>query len=170
MFFVALMLVLSIIAFLMGKLSPQNGALNQAIGTRRDAVRAGLSLAFLFVGIDHLITPDRYELMIPTWVPYPSQTIVFTGVCEIAGALGLWLKPTRWLAGASLAFYAIAVFPANIQNWLNATQGIVVEGLPSDPSYYLLRLGFQPVIILCALYAGTVWPAPESKRTSERSL
>lgn len=159
MFFVALMLALSLVAFSIGKLGPRHGGLNGALGNRRDALRAGLSVAFLFVGIDHLLTPDRYELMMPTWVPYPSQTIFLTGMCEIAGALGLWLKPTRWLAGLSFALYAVAVSPANIQNWINATQGILVEGLPTDPSYYLLRLAFQPAIILCALYAGTVWPA-----------
>ena len=158
MFFVALMLALSLIAYLLAKLFDRDSALFSALGTKRNALRAGLSLAFLFIGIDHLLTPDRYELMMPTWVPYPSQTIFLTGVCEIAGALGLWLKPTRWLAGLSFALYAVAVSPANIQNWLNATQGILVEGLPTDPSYYLLRLGFQPVVILCALYAGTVWP------------
>ncbi|MBV1933904.1 MAG: DoxX family protein [Parvibaculaceae bacterium] len=164
MFFVALMLALSLIAFLVGKLSPRHGGLNRAIGNRRNALRAGLSVAFLFVGIDHLLTPDRYELMMPTWVLYPSQTIFLTGLCEIAGALGLWLKPTRWLAGASLALYAVAVSPANIQNWINATQGILVEGLPTDPSYYLLRLAFQPVIIFCALYAGAVWPTLKTSR------
>lgn len=163
MFFVALMLVLSTVAYLLAKLFPRDSALFHALGTKRNALRAGLSLAFLFIGIDHLLTPDRYELMMPTWVPYPSQTIFLTGVCEIAGALGLWLKPTRWLAGVSFALYAVAVSPANIQNWINATQGILVEGLPTDPSYYLLRLGFQPVIILCALYAGTVWPSSKPK-------
>ena len=163
MFFVALMLVLSVIAYLFAKLFPRDGALVRALGTKRNALRAGLSLAFLFIGIDHLLTPERYELMMPPWVPYPSQTILITGLCEIAGALGLWLKPTRWLAGLSFALYAVAVSPANIQNWLNATQGIIVEGLPTDPTYYLIRLGFQPVIILCALYAGTIWPSPKPK-------
>lgn len=162
MFFVALMLVLSFIAFLVAKLGPRSGILNQLLGTKRDALRAGLSLAFLFVGVDHLLTPDRYALMVPAWVPYPSQTIFLTGICEIAGAMGLWITPTRKLAGFCLALYAVAVSPANIQNWQNAIQGIVVEGLPTDPNYYLLRLGFQPLIILCALYAGAVWPKPKA--------
>lgn len=170
MFFVALMLVLSTGAFLIAKLLPRHSALSRAIGTKQNALRGGLSLAFLFVGIDHLLTPDRYDLMIPMWVPFPSQTIFLTGLCEIAGALGLWLKPTRWLAGLSLALYAITVSPANIQNWFNATQGIVVEGLPTDPTYYLIRLGFQPVIIFCALYAGTVWPSPKPKTLNLSNL
>ena len=46
-------------------------------------------------------------------LPSPRTLVALTGCCELAGAAGLLLPPTRRAAGvALLAFYA-AVFPAN---------------------------------------------------------
>ena len=43
-----------------------------------------------------------------------GETIVrFTGLCEIAGAIGLLVPWTRFAAGIGLVLFLIAVFPAN---------------------------------------------------------
>ena len=47
-------------------------------------------------------------------VPVSAKTLVrFTGVCEIAGGVGLLARPTRPIAAASLVVFLAAVFPAN---------------------------------------------------------
>ena len=42
-----------------------------------------------------------------------KQLVRFTGACEIAGAAGLLVPPTRRAAGAALVLFFAAVFPAN---------------------------------------------------------
>lgn len=112
-----------------------------------------MALALLFVGFDHWLTPGRYLPMMPDYLPYHLPLVLFTGACELAGAVGLLLPQTRRLAATMLALYFVCVFPANIHNALN---GLNVDGLPSVQWYYWLRLPFQPLIILWALYAGGV--------------
>lgn len=56
--------------------------------------------------------------MIPPWITRGSllsgqNLVLFTGVCEIAGAIGILIPVTRFLAGVLLVVFLIAVFPAN---------------------------------------------------------
>lgn len=46
-------------------------------------------------------------------VPSPEALVAFTGACELAGAAGLLLRPTRRLAAGCLVVFLAAVFPAN---------------------------------------------------------
>lgn len=116
-------------------------------------MRFGLSVAMLFFGLDHLLTPERYIPMIKSFIPFPYAIVVFTGLCEIAGGLGLFLPRIRRLAGIMLAVYFLCVFPANIANALN---GLSIQELPEAQTYYWIRLGFQPLAIWWALVAGNV--------------
>ena len=117
------------------------------------SMRWGMAAALVFFGIDHLLTPDRYLPMIPSVLPYPAEIVLLTGLCELAGAIGLLVPRTRRLAGIMLAIYFVCVFPANIKN---AVEGVVVDGLPTSSWYYWVRLLFQPVAIWWALRASEV--------------
>lgn len=123
----------------------------------RACMRAGLAAALLLAGIDHIVTTHRYLPMMPDFVPYPREVVIFTGLCEIAAAIGLFIPRLRWLTGVMLAIYFVAVFPANIKS---AVEGIPIEGFPSDNIYYWIRLLFQPPIIWWSLYCTGVidWP------------
>lgn len=121
------------------------------------AMRWGLALPLILIGIDHLRNPGRYLPMMPSFVPQPGFIVAFTGYCEIAGGLGLLVPWTQWLAGLMLAIYFVAVFPANIKV---AATGGMVEGMPDSRLYYWVRLAFQPLIAWWALYSTeiTSWP------------
>jgi uncharacterized membrane protein len=129
-------------------------------------MRIALVAALLFFGTDHLLTPERYLPMVQGMVPWPQFIVVFTGVCELAGAVGLLVPRLRRLAGIMLAIYFIAVFPANIRN---AIQGLSVAGLPEAQWYYWIRLVFQPVAVWWALFSAGVTPWPLSKRRPQPS-
>lgn len=116
-------------------------------------MRWGLAAGLIFGGVDHLVTPGRYVPMIEAFVPMAREVVLFTGLCEIAGAIGLLIPRLRWLAAVMLAIYFAAVFPANVANAIN---GLSVEGLPEARWVYWVRLPFQPLIILWALHAGEV--------------
>jgi uncharacterized membrane protein len=128
---------------------------------RRERLRTGLrwllSLVYFGVGVVHLRSPDGFLPIVPDWVPFPHEVILLTGACEIAGALGLFVPRLRWLAGAALAAYAVAVYPANIKH---AMDGVAVGGMVQGWAYHVPRLLFQPVFVWWALFAGSVidWP------------
>jgi len=116
-------------------------------------MRWGMAVALVFAGIDHLLTPGRYLPMMPAFVPHPLEVVYFTGLCELAGALGLLVPRLRRTAAIALAVYFVCVFPANIKN---AVEGLSVDGLPTASWYYWIRLAFQPLVIWWALACGGV--------------
>jgi uncharacterized membrane protein len=123
----------------------------------RTAMRWVLALFYLAAGYIHLTKPGTFMPVMPDWVPAPYQVILFTGACEVAGAIGLVIPRTRWLAGLMLALYAIAVFPVNIKH---AFYGPAIPGIANMWLYHGPRLLLQPVLVWWALYAGGVtdWP------------
>jgi uncharacterized membrane protein len=128
-------------------------------------MRAGMAVGLLLFGADHLATPARYLAMLPEAVPFPGFVVAFTGLCEIAGAVGLLVPRFRRLAGLMLALYFVCVFPANIRNAL--TGGAGVEGLSGAPAWYFhARLLFQPLAVWWALRSAEVidWPAVARRR------
>ena len=120
-------------------------------------ILTGLAAAIPGTRTGHWINPHRYLPMMPPWIPLHLELVLFTGAAEIAGGIGLLLPKLRRLAGAMLALYFVAVFPANFHNALN---GLAVEGLPQAQWYYWVRLAFQPFAVWWALYCAQLigWP------------
>ena len=116
-----------------------------------------LALVYIGFGALHLARSGAFLPIMPAWVPYPQEVVLFTGACEVLGGLGLLIPRLRRLAGAMLALYAVCVFPANLHHALDHVR---VPGLPSSWWYHAPRLAFQPVLVWWALYAGEVvdWP------------
>lgn len=123
----------------------------------RTVLRWLLAIAYLFVGMVHLRSPNGFLPIVPDWVPYPFEVILMTGLCEIAGAIGLITTRYRRAAAIGLAAYAVCVFPANIKH---AVEGVVLGGVKLGWMYHAPRLAFQPVIFWWALFAGGIvdWP------------
>jgi uncharacterized membrane protein len=90
-------------------------------------------------------------------VPFPELVVAFTGICEIAGAIGLLVPRLRYAAGFGLAAYAVCVFPANINHAIN---DIAIGGRDLSWWYHGPRLAFQPVFVWLALWVGEAidWP------------
>jgi uncharacterized membrane protein len=123
----------------------------------RAAMRWILAAFYAAAGVAHLVVPDKLLAITPSWVPFPSQVIFITGVCEIAGAVALVTRPLRRWAGIALALYALCVWPANFKH---AIDGIDLPYIASSWLYHGPRLAFQPVLIWWALYCSGVidWP------------
>jgi uncharacterized membrane protein len=123
----------------------------------RGRTRWALALLYMAFGLVHLVFSDSLLPIMPPVIPFPKIVVLATGVCEIAGGLGLLLPATRRWAGWALAAYAVCVFPANLYH---AFGHVNAPGLPSSWWYHAPRLLFQPVFVWWALYAGEVidWP------------
>ena len=120
-------------------------------------MRWAMAIFYFIAGFIHFRSPDAFLPIVPDWLPAPRDIILFTGACEIAGALGLVTRPLRWWAGVMLAIYAAGVYPANIKH---AVYNIQLPQLTTSWWYHAPRLALQPVLIWWALYAGQVinWP------------
>jgi uncharacterized membrane protein len=134
-------------------------------GGPRLALRIALAAVYAAAGVMHLSAADKFALIVPPVIPFGHTVVLLTGACEIAGALGLMLPPTRRLAGVMLALYALCVWPANIYQ---ALWHVSLPPIPDSWWYHGPRLAFQPVIIWWALYAGGVIAWPFGKRPARR--
>jgi uncharacterized membrane protein len=128
----------------------------------RVGFRILLAIFYLGAGILHLVSPRGFLAITPDWVPFPHFIVAFTGIAEIAGAVGLLIPQLRKCAGIGLALYALCVWPANFNHAIN---GISVGGEALGWWYHAPRLAFQPVLIWLALWAGQVidWPFPRPR-------
>ena len=85
-------------------------------------LRIVLAAVFAFMGVTHFVPRVRrgMQAMIPPalrrpGMPSPAFLVAFTGVAELAGAVGL-LAPwplLRELTGIALVVFLVLVFPAN---------------------------------------------------------
>ena len=134
-------------------------------GRKRAAMRWVMAAFYTMAGIAHLVIPHKFLPLVPDWVPFPKQFLLFTGLCEIAGAAALTTRRLRFMAGMMLALYAICVFPANIKH---AVEGIDLPPIPNSWWYHAPRLILQPILVWWALFcAGLInWPTRNALDTS----
>jgi uncharacterized membrane protein len=131
----------------------------------RQIFRLVIVATYLGVGGLHLAAANSFLAIMPPVVPHPRLVILFTGGCEIAGAVGLMMRRTRRLAGVMLAIYAVCVWPANIYQ---ALWHVRAPPLPDSWWYHGPRLAFQPVLVWWALFAGEVVAWPFGQRSMSR--
>jgi uncharacterized membrane protein len=119
----------------------------------RTAARLLLGAAMVGAGVLHLTTQrQEFQAQVPDWFPVdPDLTVLASGVVEIAlGAAFVTLPRKRRLVGALLAGFLVAVFPGNVAQYVEGTDAF---GLDTDRAR-LVRLFFQPVLVLWALFGG----------------
>ncbi len=124
----------------------------------KPAVRWLLAAFYLLVGVIHVARPAPFLTIMPGWVPAPHAVVLWTGVAEILGAIGLaqWFSPSlRRAAGWGLALYALCVWPANMHHFaLDMAKPDGGLGL----AYHVPRMFAQPAIIWLALWVGECLP------------
>ena len=77
----------------------------------RTRCRVLLAVFYGVAGILHIAIPEPFLTITPAWVPQAEAVILLTGLCEIAGAIGLLVPPLRRYAAIGLALYAVCVSP-----------------------------------------------------------
>lgn len=114
--------------------------------------RIALGAGLVYSGIGHLsFSRLEFTAQVPVWLALdPDFVVVSSGIVEILLGLGL-LSFGRFVpvAGLATALFFIAIFPGNINQYV---QGIDAFGLDTDQAR-LMRLFFQPVLVLWALWS-----------------
>jgi uncharacterized membrane protein len=118
------------------------------------AVALGGSL--MFAGISHLtVARQEFQAQVPPWLPLEKDFVVLaSGVVEIAlGVALIALRKRRVPVGLIAAAFFVLIFPGNISQYVTRTDGF---GLDTDRAR-LVRLFFQPVLVLWALWSTGAW-------------
>ena len=121
----------------------------------RIATQVLLGAALIYTGILHITTSRlEFQAQVPNWLPLSADFVVLaSGVVEIT--LGLLLSSLQRSAavGIATALFFIAIFPGNISQYMNQVDAF---GLDSDRAR-LIRLFFQPLLVLWALWSTEAW-------------
>ena len=138
-----------------------------------DLIRLGarliLGIALLVAGVGHLTTQrTEFRAQVPSWFPVePDLVVVVSGVVEIllGGAL---ILAGRWApqVGVLVAVFFVVIFPGNIAQYVERRDAF---GLDSDTTR-LVRLAFQPVLILWALWSSGAWGWLRARYRERRSI
>ena len=130
----------------------------QPTTTAQNIGRILLGLMLAFAGVSHL-TWSRTEFLaqVPQWVPLNADlVVVLSGIVEIMLGLSLlFLARRRVMVGWVVAAFFVAVFPGNIAQSLNHTDAF---SLNTDTAR-TIRLFFQPVLVIWALWSTGAWKA-----------
>jgi len=129
----------------------------------RIVTRLLLAALFLFAGTVHLRNPGLFMQVMPPAIPWPMGCILFSGVCELLGGLGLLIpvRPIQLLSGWGLTLLLLAVFPANIYM---AVDNVRVNGHLIPAWLLWLRLPLQPLLIGGVLWVTRAWHPNCSRR------
>ena len=125
-----------------------------------------LGSALIYTGILHLTSSRlEFQAQVPPWVPFsPDFVVLASGVVEILLGLALAGLRRRKEVGIATALFFIAIFPGNISQYVNKVDAF---GLDSDQAR-LIRLFFQPLLVIWALWSTEAWRAlkPRSLKRS----
>ena len=105
-------------------------------------------LSFLMVaaGIMHFVKHSFFVKIVPPYLPFPSELVVLSGLCEICLGILLLIPPFSRFAAWGIIALLVTVFPANI--FLYQHQEIV----PASPTVHFIRLILQGPLILWAYW------------------
>jgi uncharacterized membrane protein len=121
-----------------------------------------LGATLIYTGTLHLTTSRLdFQAQVPTWLPFsPDFVVLASGVVEISLGLALASLQRRRQVGIATAAFFIAIFPGNISQFVNHIDAF---GLDSDRAR-AIRLLFQPLLVLWALWSTTAMPRGTFKR------
>ncbi|RYB94466.1 hypothetical protein EUA93_08990 [Nocardioides oleivorans] len=128
-----------------------------------------LGSAMVGAGVLHLTTQrQEFQAQVPDWFPIDEDvTVIGSGVVEIAlGGAFVALPKHRGTIGALLAAFYVAIFPGNIAQYVEGTDAF---GLDTDRARFV-RLFFQPLLVLWALWAGGLLGRRRTQRRQAEEL
>ena len=99
---------------------------------------------YIFSGSLHFLHTAPYVKIMPPYIPHPLAMVYISGLAEIAGGVGLLIRPLRRAAAWGLIALLVAVMPANIYM---AVDHIQVTATPIPDWLLYARLPLQLLLI-----------------------
>ncbi|MCX2486736.1 hypothetical protein [Pedobacter sp. MR2016-24] len=133
--------------------------------TFQNIMRVVLGSFMILAAIGHFTFQRAdFQAQVPNWIPLEKDLVVIlSGVAEISLGLAMifWTKQ-KVKVGIVLAVFYVLIFPGNIAQYMNGTDAF---GLNTDQSR-LIRLFFQPVLIVWALWSTGVFRYIKERRAA----
>lgn len=126
-----------------------HGGLSRVPQRLKTTLRLVAAVGFAIAGANHFLKPALYRSIIPPSFPVPNLLVIISGICEVAGGVGLLVRQFRRAAGWGLIALLIAVFPANIYMAIHPD---AVPELHIWPWLLWARLPLQAVFIAWVWY------------------
>ncbi len=120
-----------------------------------------LALFLLSAGIGHFVSANAFMAQVPEWMPMPGLVVTVSGVIELVLAIALMAGRRVEAVGWVVAIFFIIVFPGNISQYVTQTDAF---GLDTDGARFI-RLLFQPVLVVWALWSTGAWAQRPSFRS-----
>ncbi len=76
--------------------------------------RIAMSVMLVFTAIAHFAYTEGMAMMLPEFIPYKNFIVYFTGIVELAAAIGLLLPKYKKLTARLLIIFFVLILPANI--------------------------------------------------------
>lgn len=133
----------------------------------QSVLRVILGLFLCVAGVGHLgALRQEFLAQVPNWLPVDGDlVVVVSGIAEILLGVGLIFLPGlyRAIIGWAAAVFFVLIFPGNISQFVNQIDAF---GLNSDLARFI-RLFFQPVFVIWALWSTGGWQALRQRKSAE---
>lgn len=111
-----------------------------------------MAAMLVFTTIGHFAFPKGMAMMVPDFVPFKTAMVYFTGILELAFAVGLLINAWRVCTAWSLLTFFVIMLPANIKAALQHIdyQKGTLDG--PGPKYLWFRIPLQLFFIAWVYY------------------
>lgn len=115
-------------------------------------LRTLYSIILFGAGVLHFVREPVFRNIIPNIFPVKKAIVLISGFFEIIFSILLWVKKGQRFTSKILAFFMIAVFPANI--YMAVKRIGIKPGKKANPWLVWLRLPLQIPLIIGGLKLG----------------
>lgn len=107
-----------------------------------------MSLIFVLASIPHFTNTAFYLPLMPPFLPFPYELVVFTGIAELVFAVGIWWKKARPFLIWAMILMLLLFLILHIYHVFLIAIGEKVPSLEHVPHWvFWLRIPLQFVII-----------------------
>ena len=111
-----------------------------------------MACMLLFTATGHFLYGKGMALMIPDFIPVKEEIVLFTGLLEIAAAIGLLIPKLRSLTGFLLIIFFFMILPANIYAAVRNLDYEKAAYTGSGVGYLWFRIPLQLFFIVWVFY------------------
>ena len=122
-----------------------------------------LGVPFIFIGVEHFLSPELFDVIVPAYLGFPRFWTLASGVVEVLLGIGIILPPWRRWAARFLAMFLVCVYLANLNMWLN---DIPFNGMLLGQKAHVIRLMVQLVLISVVLWLAE-WTGRTARKATE---
>lgn len=130
--------------------------------------RIALAVFITFAGYSHLtFHRSDFQAQVPDWVPMSKDMVVIlSGIVEIVLGVGIaFWKSQRAKFGWALTIFFVLIFPGNLDQYIHSKNSF--GGMDNDTARFI-RLFFQPVLIVWALWCTGAWQSWKINRVKNK--